>query len=384
MASPGLNGEDIPHLTSTIHSQNALIVQLEEELAVAKKGAPALKGIDYHEEAKVGFSRKSQANGVIILGMHRSGTSVLGGLMNKMGLKVGGPLIQPGKDNEKGFFERIDVVLQNDYMMKEQGIHYGFRTEAYDSQTALYHAIIGMRGGGTAHPSQSVGRPLHQGQQAKDAVIKSDFFNEGKRALNFLNDPNNYPWMLKDPRLCITIRTWLPLLNFVPAILFSYRHPMDVALSLHRRAQEHYRIGKGLRMWYVYNMRAIQSSNDLCRVVSSHRRVMESSLEELSRVRTELIDRCGVHVPREVTTKDIGEFIDPHLQHGHNTQTDNPCTHPEGQQHLLRILPPPAQWETKEAEHIALYREVMRVYCAMEDGSAFTETFKWDTSVRDT
>lgn len=34
--------------------------------------------------------------GVIILGMHRSGTSILGGLMNKMGLKTGGPLINPG------------------------------------------------------------------------------------------------------------------------------------------------------------------------------------------------------------------------------------------------------------------------------------------------
>ena len=42
--------------------------------------------------------------------MHRSGTSVLGGLINKMGLKTGGPLIAPAEDNEKGFFERIDVV----------------------------------------------------------------------------------------------------------------------------------------------------------------------------------------------------------------------------------------------------------------------------------
>lgn len=43
--------------------------------------------------------------------MHRSGTSVLGGLVNKMGLKTGGPLIAPAEDNEKGFFERIDVVF---------------------------------------------------------------------------------------------------------------------------------------------------------------------------------------------------------------------------------------------------------------------------------
>ena len=58
--------------------------------------------------------------GVIILGMHRSGTSVVGGVMNKMGLNTGGPLIQPAEDNAKGFFERIDVVLQNDEIMKKQ------------------------------------------------------------------------------------------------------------------------------------------------------------------------------------------------------------------------------------------------------------------------
>ena len=60
----------------------------------------------------------ARVQGLIVLGMHRSGTSVLGGLINKMGLKTGGPLIKPGEDNSKGFFERIDVVLQNDYLMK--------------------------------------------------------------------------------------------------------------------------------------------------------------------------------------------------------------------------------------------------------------------------
>jgi hypothetical protein len=35
---------------------------------------------------------------------------------------------------------------------------------------------------------------------------KDTFFNEGRRALTFLNNKRNYPWMLKDPRLCVTIR----------------------------------------------------------------------------------------------------------------------------------------------------------------------------------
>jgi hypothetical protein len=60
----------------------------------------------------------------IHLHMHpnRSGTSVIGGLLSQMGLKTGGPLIGAAADNAKGFFERIDVVLQNDYLMRNQKV----------------------------------------------------------------------------------------------------------------------------------------------------------------------------------------------------------------------------------------------------------------------
>lgn len=50
-----------------------------------------------------------------------------------MGLKTGGPLIAAAEDNAKGFFERIDVVLQNDYIMKKQQVHYSFNTYKFDA-----------------------------------------------------------------------------------------------------------------------------------------------------------------------------------------------------------------------------------------------------------
>ncbi len=56
-------------------------------------------------------------NGVIVLGMHRSGTSMLSGLMvTGSGYHTGGPLIGSAFDNEKGFFERLVsklTVFQN-------------------------------------------------------------------------------------------------------------------------------------------------------------------------------------------------------------------------------------------------------------------------------
>lgn len=42
-----------------------------------------------------------------------------------------------------------------------------------------------------------------------------------------------------------------------------------------------------------------------------------------------------------------------------------------------------AAWKTKKPDHLKLYRECMRVFCAMEDGTAFRNGFKWDENIRD-
>eukprot|EP00981_Chlorochromonas_danica_P012651 scaffold5245_cov183-Ochromonas_danica.AAC.2 len=53
--------------------------------------------------------------GLVILGMHRSGTSLLAGLMHHMGLEPGGPLLNSSvSDNPKGYFERLDI--NNNFM----------------------------------------------------------------------------------------------------------------------------------------------------------------------------------------------------------------------------------------------------------------------------
>ena len=291
---------------------------------------------------------KAHRDGVIILGMHRSGTSIVGGLMNRMGLETGGPLIQAAKDNEKGFFERIDVALQNDEFMRLQRVHYALNTQNYDPVVAL-----------------------------RVALLEEGDFGYGREALAFLNDRTHYPYMLKDPRLCITIRTWLPLLRSIPAILFTFRHPLDVALSLHNREQEQFRIVRGLRLWYVYNRRAIQQSQDLCRVVTSHRLVMSHPKEEMDRIYKELREDCGMDIPRQVSDEDVATFVDVRLQHGRSGLIDDSC-HQD-----VNSIVPPSTWPDPTENELAVYRQVMKAYCAMESGEAFHYSFEWDESIKD-
>ena len=333
------------NMVKDIASKDEQIRKLSEEITSLKKSVPTVAEatpLSHHSMNNSGYRP-----GLLVLGMHRSGTSIVGGLINKMGLKTGSPLIQPAKDNEKGFFERIDVVLQNDILMRKQHVDYASRMYQYNTMTAL-----------------------------KDILTDDgSSFKEGTRGLKFLNDPKSYPWMLKDPRLCVTFRTWLPLLNFIPAVLFTYRHPMDVALSfLHR--YEHFQIGRSLKMWYVYNRRAIEQSHDLCRVVTSHAAVMSQPLVEMGRIFEE-VRKCGVPAPHRLTLAEVEDFVDPKLQHGKSALKDTAC-----EQDVSTLLPP-SVWPTQDKAHIPLYREVMRAFCAMEDGSAFNPSFVWDMSIKD-
>ena len=61
--------------------------------------------------------------------------SMLSGLLvTACGYNVGGPLIGAAFDNERGFYERIDVVLQNDAFMGSQNIGWSTGVRDYDAE----------------------------------------------------------------------------------------------------------------------------------------------------------------------------------------------------------------------------------------------------------
>ncbi|MEM1307020.1 MAG: hypothetical protein AAGG99_05810 [Pseudomonadota bacterium] len=58
---------------------------------------------------------------VIVTGMHRSGTSAVAGELAQAGLPVGDNLIEPSKDNAKGFFEDRRIVQIADGLLHRLG-----------------------------------------------------------------------------------------------------------------------------------------------------------------------------------------------------------------------------------------------------------------------
>lgn len=312
---------------------------------VRKDAADALGEEKSQEAQKEAGDRK----GFVVLGMHRSGTSLLSGLLvNGLGYNVGGPLIGSAFDNEKGFFELLDAVLQNDEFMNLQRVWWSANMMAYDHEKALEHMKTGL---------------------AK--------FDHGKKALAFLNDAGNSPWLQKDPRMCITLKTWLPLLNSEPAVLWTYRHPMEVAHSLMKR-EKGFTLDHGLRLWIVYNMLGLQNSADLCRVYSSNDTIMTSPLAEVRRLANELSSKCGVPLPpNELSQEEVDKFVDPSLQH--NTRSkygqDLPVieSHGDCAIHEFTTDSPPGTpaYEMQQK----LYLLAMRLYCDMESGIAYKDDY---------
>ena len=50
---------------------------------------------------------------IIVLGMHRSGTSLIAGVLHEMGVNMGSNLMKADEYNPKGYFEDIEIYKFN-------------------------------------------------------------------------------------------------------------------------------------------------------------------------------------------------------------------------------------------------------------------------------
>ena len=57
---------------------------------------------------------------IVILGMHKSGTSMVAGVLEKLGANMGKELLGPHWSNPLGHFENVKFVNLNERILKEQ------------------------------------------------------------------------------------------------------------------------------------------------------------------------------------------------------------------------------------------------------------------------
>ena len=170
---------------------------------------------------------------VLVVGMHRSGTSAVTGALGRLGLQLpaGGDLVTGGYDNP---------------------VHYESRAlTGFDD--VLMRALDGTW---SSPPTPAEGwerTPAVQrlGPRAEEAARRA------------FPRPGAVAW--KDPRLCFLLPFWRAVLPRPPAVVFVWRHPSAVAGSL--RARQGFTISLGLALWERYNRAALSALAGLDAIV---------------------------------------------------------------------------------------------------------------------
>ena len=216
---------------------------------------------------------------IIVLGMHRAGTSAVTRLINMMGAYLGpeDQLLPATPDNPKGYWEHVEVQQLNEFILKK-----------LDANWRLVSKV-----------------DLNK----IDQNILYDFNKKASKII--LEMDNHTPWVIKDPRLCLLFPLWLPLLK-APICIHVSRHPIAVAQSLEKR--DGIPLHFGITLWEHYNTCAIMASNGLPRFNVSYDQLMEEPDKIIDKIYKALINR-GVHSLRLPCKKDISKFLKNELQH---------------------------------------------------------------------
>lgn len=147
---------------------------------------------------------------LIIIGMHRSGTSMMANMLNQLGLFIGHKLL-PFDLYEASFFVTLNEwILAQANASWDNPYNYQFADEVFEAQAR--EILIGEL----------------KGKKKKDFL--------GKQKVSDIRSLD-IPWAWKDPRSTITIDLWKSI--FPEArILHIYRNPVDVAASLAKRERD--------------------------------------------------------------------------------------------------------------------------------------------------
>ncbi len=146
---------------------------------------------------------------LLILGMHRSGTSCLAGSLEEAGLYLG-EVNTAAPHNAKGNRESRAIMDLHDDLLRTNG------------------------GNWDAPPPNVVWSAEHRAR--RDAIIATY--------------PPDRIWGFKDPRALLTLPGWLEVLPST-GFVGTFRHPLAVAASLYARNQ--IPLEKSLALWETYN-----------------------------------------------------------------------------------------------------------------------------------
>lgn len=227
-----------------------------------------------------GIQLKNESRGIIVLGMHRSGTSAMAGVLSLLGIDLGTRLLEAQKEvNPKGFWEHAAVVDLQDELL--ESLHSGW-----------WDAL-----------------PLPQGWLSSPPAIHCQ---EELRHILDNEFSGRHWWAIKDPRSCRLVPLWKNCTTGLSMHhILMLRHPAEVVASLNRR--DGFSAPMGTLLWLRNALESERSTRDQSRLVITFDDLLSDWRATLGRVAAAF----GIALPLEDTalSSRIDSFLEPQLRH---------------------------------------------------------------------
>jgi hypothetical protein len=215
---------------------------------------------------------------VVVLGMHRSGTSAVTRSLKTLGVDLGNALVPPvADDNDKGFWEDADTLSINQDLMAALGVGWC---------------------------------PLSPYTWSKiDAEQMKVFERQATELLkNKLSNVDAFG--IKDPRLTRLLPFWQPIFDQVGVdvrYVLVVRNPLSVAASLKRR--NNFADFRSHLLWLRHVVPSFLDTYGLPRVVVSYERMMSDPRGQLRRIAS------GLDMFLDEDSQAFADYTDDFLSH---------------------------------------------------------------------
>lgn len=229
---------------------------------------------------------KYKKKAVLVLGMHRSGTSALtAGLNKSFGISLGPVREDTDDSNRKGYFESSATWKINNGLLARMGASW----DSYCIENTLNY---------------SAGNE-HLCQQDAMKYLKDNFRNVSI-------------WAMKDPRISVLLPFWENILkefNAQSYRIIIIRHPLEVALSEQDRYKKSsfslaYLCGSDhrymLNLWFWYNLRLLKDLPDNNNTIVAFDNLLSDPLKEMQRI--------GRFLRQDPDSAGLNEYADTFLE----------------------------------------------------------------------
>ncbi len=215
---------------------------------------------------------------ILVLGMHRSGTSALTRVVNLLGADNARDLLGPWRSNPTGHWEPLALQQFHDEVLAASGSH-------WDDPRPI-----------RLDPARAAGwrRTL--------AGILGDQYGESRF------------FVVKDPRVCRLVPLWLDFCAesaIRPVAVLPIRSPFEVAASLETR--DGFQTARSLRLWLRHVLEAEVQSRGIRRAIVAYRDLLDDWTGVAARISAE----TGVDWPCPIAQAGpaVAAFLDPGLRH---------------------------------------------------------------------